>query len=293
MTKKFIEKSTFLILAFSPSLLWAQGDGGGSFYDSLGVYLIGGLTIAVALGVILILVRLSEAVVKESDALIPRVQDDEQMSKTTESSEPMLQSIYRRLNKVVPVEREKEILLDHNYDGIKELDNILPPWWLWMFYISIAIGVVYFGYYHIAGKGLNSTEQYHAEMVAAEESVKAFLSTQSDEVDETNVEALVDDAALSAGQITFNTLCAVCHLESGAGSVGPNLTDKYWVHGGDIKDVFRTIKYGVPEKGMISWSSQLRPSQIQEVSSYILTLEGTNPENPKAPEGDLYEREKM
>ncbi len=291
MVKKLSIYSIGLVLFATPTWTYAQeaAASGSSFYSDLGIYLLGALTLVVALSVVLILVKLSNDIIRQSEIHVAQMQGQEVAA--TPEGPPFWQTLYRRLTRVVPVEREKEILLDHNYDGIRELDNILPPWWLYMFYFSIAFGVLYYGYYHVAGKGLSSTEAYEVEMAEAQESVDAYLATQADLVDETNVEVLTDEASLSAGEVTYNTLCAVCHLPTGAGLVGPNLTDQYWIHGGDIKDLFRTIKYGVPEKGMISWSAQLRPAQMQEVASYILTLQGTNPANPKAPEGELYQPE--
>ena len=203
--------------------------------------------------------------------------------------EPLIARWYKKMTQAVPIEKESDVMLDHNYDGIRELDNILPPWWVGMFYATIIIGVIYFSYYHISDKGLSSSEQYAVEMEQAEESVKAYLAMQADQVDESNVEALVEENELALGESIFLNKCAVCHSADGGGGVGPNLTDQYWLHGGDIKDVFTTIKYGVPEKGMISWKSQLRAGDMQRVASYILTLVGTTPANPKEPEGDLYE----
>ncbi|MEL6972815.1 MAG: cbb3-type cytochrome c oxidase N-terminal domain-containing protein, partial [Bacteroidota bacterium] len=202
--------------------------------------------------------------------------------------ESLLQRWYKKMTQAVPIEKESDVMLDHNYDGIRELDNILPPWWVGLFYATIFIGIGYFSYYHISDKGLSSSEKYAVEMEEAAEAVKAYLATQADQVDETNVEALVDADQLALGESIFNTQCAVCHMADGGGGVGPNLTDEYWLHGGDIKDIFTTIKYGVPEKGMISWKAQLRAGDMQRVASYILTLGGTTPANPKAPEGDLY-----
>ena len=100
-----------------------------------------------------------------------------------------------------------------------------------------------------------------------------------------------DEAALAAGETIFLSKCASCHGQLGEGGVGPNLTDRYWVHGGSISDIFATIKYGVPEKGMISWQSQLRPKNMQQVASFIKTLEGTDPPNQKDKEGTLYQPE--
>ncbi|WP_020539315.1 cbb3-type cytochrome c oxidase N-terminal domain-containing protein [Lewinella cohaerens] len=196
---------------------------------------------------------------------------------------------YKDMTKAVPVEKEADVMLDHNYDGIRELDNILPPWWVGMFYATIIAGVVYFSYYHIADKGLSSSEQYLVEVEEAEEEVKAYLAMQSDQVDENTVVMLEDENELALGASIFINKCAVCHGAEGEGGVGPNMTDNYFLHGGSINDVFRTIKYGVPEKGMISWKSQLRSSDMQRVASYILTLVGNTPANPKAPEGELYQ----
>ena len=195
---------------------------------------------------------------------------------------------YKDLTKAVPIEKEADVMLDHNYDGIRELDNILPPWWVGMFYATIIAGVVYFSYYHIADKGLSSSEQYLVEVEEAEEEVKAYLAMQSDQVDENTVVMLEDENELALGASIFINKCAVCHGAEGEGGVGPNMTDNYFLHGGTINDVFRTIKYGVPEKGMISWKSQLRSSDMQRVASYILTLVGNTPSNRKDPEGELY-----
>ena len=218
---------------------------------------------------------------------------DEQGAEVLEKSgllnkEPFWRQLYKRWTKVVPVENEEDILFDHEYDGIRELDNSLPPWWVAMFYITIAFAVVYLGYYHVSGYGSSSRETYQQEMVEAEEAVKAYLAKQADQVDETNVEALEDELALSTGKVLYETNCVACHGVNGEGGVGPNFADKYWIHGGDIKDLFKTIKYGVPEKGMISWKSQLKPGDMQKVASYILTFQGTNPPNAKEPEGELY-----
>ena len=129
------------------------------------------------------------------------------------------------------------------------------------------------------------------EMKEAEVAVARYLANQADQVDETNVELLTDEASLAAGEAIFLGKCATCHGNLGEGGVGPNMTDEYWIHGGTIVDVFSTVKYGVPAKGMISWRDQLRPQEMQMVSSYILTLQGTDPPNQKAPEGTLFERQ--
>ena len=203
------------------------------------------------------------------------------------------ESWWNRFNRqawdLVPMEKERDILLDHNYDGIKELDNVLPPWWVAMFYITIAFSVVYLAYYHVWDNP-GSAEEYVMEMEQAQKSVNQYLAAKGTLVNESNVEMVEDEMALSLGETLFKTNCTPCHGQLGEGnSIGPNLTDKYWVHGGSIKDVFRTIKNGVPEKGMIAWKTQLAPADIQKVASFILSLQGTNPPNAKEPQGELYE----
>lgn len=199
---------------------------------------------------------------------------------------------YKDMTKAVPIEKEKDVLLNHDYDGIKELDNVLPPWWVAMFYVTIIMSFIYIGYWHFSDSGYSSSEEYEMEMEMAEDAVKAYLASQADMVDETNVELLIDKSQISLGESIFKTKCTPCHGQLGEGnSIGPNLTDKYWLNGGSIKDVFKTIKYGVPENGMISWKSQLRPSDMQKVASFILSLQGTNPPNAKAPQGEIYEPE--
>lgn len=202
---------------------------------------------------------------------------------------PWWKQIYDKTWNLVPIEKEKDILLDHNYDGIRELDNVLPPWWVAMFWVCVFYGFGYLGYYHIWDYGQGSREAYAAEMEYAEAQVAQFLSRQADQVDENNVAVVEDEGKLTLGEAVYMANCAACHGQKGEGGIGPNMTDKYWIHGGDITTIFKTIKYGVPAKGMIAWKSQLRPSDIQNVSSYILTLQGTNPPNGKEPQGELYE----
>jgi cytochrome c oxidase cbb3-type subunit 3 len=193
------------------------------------------------------------------------------------------------LTDAVPVEHEGDIMLDHNYDGIRELDNNLPPWWLYGFYLTIVAGVVYLVYYHVIPNTPLQADEFQADMAVMEQAKQAFLASEANNVDENSVVALDDASALADGKKTFDANCASCHLADGGGSVGPNLTDAYWIHGGGIKNVFTTIKYGVLDKGMISWQETLSPVQMQNVASYILTLQGTTPATTKAPQGTLYD----
>ncbi len=198
------------------------------------------------------------------------------------------QRLYEKLTDRVPVEQEAALVLDHEYDGIRELDNNLPPWWKGLFYASIAFAPLYIYFVHFSDYGLSSREAYAVEIEESAASVKAFLATQENAVDESNVVYLAEADALGKGGIIFMAKCAACHGKLGEGGIGPNLTDEFWLHGGDIKDVFRTIKHGVPEKGMIPWKNELRPRDMQEVASFIMSLVGTNPPNAKEAQGERY-----
>lgn len=197
---------------------------------------------------------------------------------------------WNRMNDSVPVSREAEVATDHEYDGIRELDNRLPPWWLYGFYFTIIFGVIYIINYHILKTTPLQHEEFQAEMIKAEEDVQIYLASLDNLIDETNVELLTESVDLASGEALYQKNCAVCHAADGGGGVGPNFTDKYWLHGGGIKDIFKTIKYGVPSKGMIAWETQLSPKDMQSVASYIYMMEGNTSENPKDPQGDLFER---
>jgi cytochrome c oxidase cbb3-type subunit 3 len=179
------------------------------------------------------------------------------------------------------------MLLDHDYDGIKELDNALPPWWKYGFYITIFVAVFYLLKFEVWHTGMNPTEEYLSEMTAAKIQTDAYLVAAKENVDENTV-VLLDAAGAAAGKVLFAKTCTPCHLSEGQGLVGPNLTDDYWIHGGGTKDIFKTIKYGYPDKGMQSWQTTYSPVQMQQLVTYIKSLRGTHPPNPKAPQGNLY-----
>lgn len=194
----------------------------------------------------------------------------------------------KKMTDAKEISEEGDILLDHDYDGIKELDNNLPPWWVGFFYVTIVFGAAYVVRYYIMDHPLQ-TQEYNIEVAEAEAKLEEYKATATNLIDETTVTLLEDGGSVEAGGKLYASLCATCHGPAGEGLVGPNLTDEYWLHGGDIKSVFSTIKYGVPEKGMIPWKSQLKGPQMQKIASYILTkLQGTNPANGKAPEGDKF-----
>jgi cytochrome c oxidase cbb3-type subunit 3 len=197
-------------------------------------------------------------------------------------------NIMKRLTKSRSIEREQEIVLDHNYDGIRELDNVLPPWWVYLFYATIIFAVVYLVRFHIIGD-YDQALEYEQEVAAAQIAIEEYKKNAKDLVDVNTVEVLTDAADLSAGEKIFQTNCVACHMADGGGGIGPNLTDEYWILGGGIKNVFNTISEGGRDgKGMVSWKQTLKPVEIAQVASYILTLGGTTPANPKAPEGDIW-----
>jgi cytochrome c oxidase cbb3-type subunit 3 len=205
-----------------------------------------------------------------------------------EKKPTLFRRVYLRLVDSVPVAKEKDILLDHDYDGIKELDNNLPPWWKYGFYFTIMFAFFYLLIYHVSGVGKLQGEEYKDELLLAQKQKEERIKAGAENVNEENVVALTDAEPVTNGKETFQKLCVACHRADGGGQVGPNLTDEYWLHGGGIKNIFKTITYGVPNKGMISWQSQLSPKQIQQVASYVLTLKGTNPAGPKEPQGDKW-----
>lgn len=210
---------------------------------------------------------------------------------TVASPTPWWKEIYNKLTDRVPMEEEKDILLDHNYDGVMELDNNLPPWWKGIMYVSMIFAPIYLYFNHFSEYATSSQEAYAIEMEVADQEIKAFLATQENAVDESNVTVLADAEALGNGKLLYDNKCAVCHGGAGEGGIGPNLTDIYWLHGGSIGDVFKTIKDGVPAKGMIAWKNELRPRDMQEVASYISSMAGTNPPNAKEPQGEPYAAE--
>jgi cytochrome c oxidase cbb3-type subunit 3 len=205
-----------------------------------------------------------------------------------------LTKVWDNLNAAVPVSQEKDIELDHDYDGIKELDNHLPPWWKWLFYLSVVWAIVYFAAYHISYSLPLSREEYENEVAQATASQQKFLASQPKAViDESTLVYIPDATILEKGKGVFvRNACGSCHRNDGGGNaIGPNLTDEYWLHGGGIKNVFTTIKTGVVEKGMPAWGKSMSPGDVRDVAFFVLSLQGTNPANAKASQGELYKPE--
>lgn len=183
------------------------------------------------------------------------------------------------------VEDAEVLLEDHDYDGIRELDNPLPPWWIYLFYGTLIFGVYYMIQYHIFD-GQDQYQEYTQEVVLADREIEAYQNQLPKKQD---LVASQDDNMLAQGKKIYDLYCKVCHRPDGGGGIGPNLTDVFWILGGDIKSVYATIENGGrPGKGMVAWKSSLNASQMEQVANYILSLQGTNPPNPKAPEGEEY-----
>jgi|SRR5690625_1229579 len=184
---------------------------------------------------------------------------------------------------------EEEIMFDHEYDGIRELDNNLPPWWKYLFILTIIFAGWYLVYYQILG-GPNQYDEYKREMAQAELAIAAYKEENPDLVDASSVEFLEDEADLSAGKKLYDVNCVACHAIDGGGGIGPNLTDEYWILGGGIKNIYHTISEGGRSgKGMVPWKDELKPNQIAQLASYVLTLQDNTPSDPKEPEGDKWE----
>lgn len=194
----------------------------------------------------------------------------------------------KSLTRSEPIENESLVMLDHNYDGIKELDNRLPPWWLYLFYGCIVFSVVYLVRYEMMGGDDQETE-LRKEIAQAKIDVAQYMLIAPDRMDESKVTKLTDAESLAKGKATYTANCAACHRADGGGQIGPNLTDNHWIFGGNIKNLFHTISNGGRDgKGMVAWKATLKPTEIQQVASYILSLQGSNPKDPKAPDGDVW-----
>ncbi|WP_136666770.1 cbb3-type cytochrome c oxidase N-terminal domain-containing protein [Flavobacterium sp. H122] len=238
-----------------------------------------------------------EVVLNATDKVLDTLLTDEQRKqKEIEDNLPFMQTqfykgIMQKLTKTRKVEDEHELILHHNYDGIQELDNVLPPWWVYLFYACIVFSIVYMVRFHFLGHD-DQTMEYEKEMTAAKIQVEEYKKTAPDVMDKDKVTLLTDAESINAGKAIFQTNCIACHKADGGGTIGPNLTDKNWVLGGGIKNVFNTImEGGRAGKGMIAWKDQIKPSEIQKIASYVLSLQGTNPPGAKAPEGDVWEED--
>lgn len=220
--------------------------------------------------------------------LLAYFQRKEGEQKVAEKRPSAFYSIWQKMNRFRPIEEEGELDTGHEYDGIKELDNVTPPWFTAGFTISIIFSIVYLWVYHVSESAPLQIEEFNREVAIAEAEHEEYLKNQSNLVDENTVTLLTDATSIASGKKIFDASCVACHKADGGGLVGPNLTDEFWIHGGSVKDIFTTIKYGVLDKGMIPWKDELSPNQIAQLVAYIHTLKGTNPAGAKEAEGTLY-----
>lgn len=222
--------------------------------------------------------------------------DDQKLKLEKENSKSFKEKqwykkLMQSLTKTEPIENEAGLLLNHDYDGIKELDNNLPPWWVYLFYACIVFSAVYLVKFEILD-GDNQEMELKKELAQAKIDVAEYMKNAPDLMDEKTVTLLTDPTDLAKGETLFTTNCAACHRADGGGQIGPNLTDENWILGGGIKDIFHTISNGGRDgKGMIAWKGTLKPKEIQAVSSYILSLKGSNPKDAKEAEGELWVEE--
>jgi len=249
--------------------------------------------VSVFLFVFLFLLIAIEVTISAIDKITYQLLTEEQKAKLEEVSQigfkdsQWYAKMMKALTKSEPIENEGQLLLDHDYDGIKELDNNLPPWWIYLFYACIGFAAIYLIRFEILGAD-NQEMELKKEMAQAKIEVAEYMKTAPDLMDEKTVTLLTDDAALAEGKTIFTTNCVACHRADAGGQIGPNLTDDHWILGGGIKNLFHTITNGGRDgKGMIAWKGTLKPKEIQKVASYVISLKGSNPKDPKAPEGEI------
>ena len=247
--------------------------------------------VSLFLFVFLFLLIAIEITIKAVDTITYQLLTDEQKAKLADNSETKswFSNLMKKMTQSVPLDKESEFLLEHDYDGIKELDNNLPPWWVYLFYACIVFAVVYLVRFEIMGAD-NQEMELKKEMAQAQIDIAEYKKNAPDLMDEKTVTLLTAPADLAAGKAIFATNCVACHRADAGGQIGPNLTDDHWILGGGIKNVFHTITNGGRDgKGMIAWSKNgMKPKDIQLVASYVLSLQGSNPKDPKAPDGDIW-----
>ena len=244
--------------------------------------------------VFLFLLIAIEITVSAIDTITYQLLTEEQKAKLEEvntlsyKDSEWFKKLMQKLTKTEPIENEANLLLNHDYDGIRELDNNLPPWWVYLFYGCIAFAAIYLVRFEIMG-GDNQEMELKKELAQAKIDVAEYMKTAPDLMDEKTVTLLNDPADLAIGKTIFTTNCAACHRADGGGQIGPNLTDDRWILGGGIKNIFHTVTNGGRDgKGMIAWKGTLKPKEIQKVASYIISLKGSNPADPKAPDGEVW-----
>lgn len=251
--------------------------------------------VALFLAVFLFLLVAIEIVVSAVDKVTYHLLTEEQKKQLEEAqtvsfvNSQWYQHWMSKLTRSKAVEQEADVMLDHDYDGIRELDNVLPPWWVYLFYVTIIFAGIYLVRYHFFG-GENQAQEFETEVALAEEEMLKFKGNSPKEtISLDQVTALTDPASLSKGQEIYKNVCAACHGPQGGGLVGPNLTDTHWLNGGGIKNVFKVIHDGSPRNPtMAAWGKTLDAKDVQKVASYVWSLQGTKPAGAKPAEGDVW-----
>lgn len=279
--KSYIRTFLFAIVVFA--ILWYLSDANSAldFVKKPGI--------VVALVALLIAILFNGKIVKNLNEIQDgKLSEEEKLTQVAKSN--WFSKFYKKSLDSKSIDEEDTIVLDHNYDGIKELDNNLPPWWIYSFYASIIFAVFYLFKYDVFD-GETQFDELATEYVKADAEYVEYLKTAKDLIDFNNVELLTDAADIEKGKEIYTANCVACHKVDGGGSIGPNLTDKNWILGGGINNVFKTVSEGGRDgKSMIAWKQSLKPAEIAQVSSYILSLEGTNPAGAKAAEGDIWKK---
>lgn len=267
--------SLFLNTTVLNAEAWSIGSG--SIYQDILIIVL----VVVMLAVLASALMVNKAMRSILRITMPEVLKEEEVIKIRKKESR--KASWNKLLGLRPISEEKDLVIDHEYDGIKELDNPIPIWFNALFYSTMTFAVVYILIYHVFGWGMNQNQEYAQEMERAEIAKQAYLAQAANLIDESSV--VYDESKVAAGQAVFQANCVACHGGAGEGGIGPNLVDRFWLHGGEIKDIFKTVKYGVPDKGMVPWEQTLTPGQIAEVSSYIVSIRDTKPANPKEAQG--------
>lgn len=254
--------------------------------------------VSLFLFVFLFLLVAIEIVVSAVDKVTSQLLTDEQRKQIQEAQSTsftenkFFKNLMSKLTKSKPIEQEGELMLEHDYDGIKELDNVLPPWWVNLFYATVIFGVIYLVRFHVMNEYTQKEEFEQEVELANAELAKQKANSPVEEITFDKVVALTDEASLAKGKEIFTNACAACHKPDGGGIVGPNLTDEFWINGGGIKNVFKLISEGSKNNpSMVAWNKTLEASDIQKVASYIMTLQGTKPAGAKPAEGEKWVEE--
>jgi cytochrome c oxidase cbb3-type subunit III len=289
--KKLLITLSFL-LGLVPSTFSQTKESSTSFFDDpmLTFYIIVAFIFVMALLVIIVAVYMLQVL-----NYMVRQAEQEKAAKLGIEYKPapsVWKKLWEQSNALKPLEKEADIMLDHNYDGIRELDNHLPPWWKWLFYSTIGFAVVYLLVFHVFDSLPMQGQEYDSEVAYAQEQAQKLKALNPvATIDENNVESTTEAQALADGKQIFLNTCASCHRKDGGGDIGPNLTDDYWLHGASIKEIFKVVRHGVQGTNMIAWEGVISPDKMKNVASYVLTLKGTNPANSKKPQGELVKPE--